>query len=119
VRRPARERPSWQRELSGAVGDLGVLVPIAVALIVKNGLSPTAVLLPAGLLYVVVALVYRLPIAVQPLKAVGAIAIAQGLGADEIAAAALMLGTFFVVLGATGLVDHVGRAFRSRSACSS
>jgi hypothetical protein len=111
VRRPARERPSWQRELSGAVGDLGVLVPIAVALIVKNGLSPTAVLLPAGLLYVVVALVYRLPIAVQPLKAVGAIAIAQGLGADEIAAAALMLGTFFVVLGATGLVDHVGRAF--------
>ena len=37
-------------ELAGAVADLGVLVPIAVALIVKNGLTPTAVLLPAGLL---------------------------------------------------------------------
>jgi SulP family sulfate permease len=36
-------------ELAGALGDLGVLVPIAVALIVKNGLTPTAVLLPAGL----------------------------------------------------------------------
>ncbi|MGH3065887.1 MAG: putative sulfate/molybdate transporter [Gaiellaceae bacterium] len=102
---------SVQRELSGAVADIGVLVPIAVALIVKNGLSATAVLLPAGLLYVAVAVVYRLPVAVQPLKAVGAIAIAQGLGADEIAAAALMIGGVFVVLGATGLIDHLGRAF--------
>ncbi|MFO7573511.1 MAG: putative sulfate/molybdate transporter [Gaiellaceae bacterium] len=99
------------RELSGAVADLGVLVPIAVALIVTNGLSPTAVLLPAGLLYVVVSAVYRLPIAVQPLKAVGAIAIAQGLGSDEIAAAALLMGATFVVLGATGLIDVAGRAF--------
>lgn len=100
-----------QRELSGAVADVGVLVPIAVALIVKNGLSATAVLLPAGLLYLVVAVVYRLPVAVQPLKAVGAIAIAQGLGADEIAAAALVIGAVFVLLGATGLIDHLGRAF--------
>lgn len=102
---------SLHRELSGSVADLGVLVPIAVALIVKNGLSPTAVLLPAGILYVVVALVYRLPVAVQPLKALGAIAIAKGLGADEIAAAALVLGATFVLLGATGLVDGIGRAF--------
>jgi SulP family sulfate permease len=98
-------------ELAGAFADVGVLVPIAVALIVKNGLSPTAVLLPAGLLYLVVAAVYRLPIAVQPLKAFGAIAIAQGLGADEIAAGALLMGLIFVGLGVTGLVDLAGRAF--------
>jgi SulP family sulfate permease len=105
------ERSSLHRELSGSVADLGVLVPIAVALIVKNGLSPTAVLLPAALLYIAVAFVYRLPVAVQPLKAVGAIAIAKGLGADEIAAAALVLGVTFLVLGSTGLIDQVGRAF--------
>ena len=107
----ATERTSLQRELSGSVADLGVLVPIAVALIVKNGLSPTAVLLPAALLYLTVAVVYRLPVAVQPLKALGAIAIAKGLGADEIAAAALTLGAVFLVLGSTGLIDHAGRAF--------
>lgn len=111
MKKPAGSGLSLQRELSGAVADLGVLVPIAVALIVKNGLSATAVLLPAGLLYVTVALIYRLPVAVQPLKAVGAIAIAKGLGADEIAAAALMIGGTFVVLGGTGLIDHLGRAF--------
>src|SRR5438270_14046077 len=92
-------------EMAGALGDLGVLVPIAVALIVKNGLSPTAVLLPAGLLYAVAALVYRLPVPVQPLKAFGAIAIAKGLGADEIAAGALLMGAIFFVLGSTGLID--------------
>jgi len=111
VRVEAAPEASLPRELSGAVADLGVLVPIAVALIVKNGLSPTAVLLPAGLLYVLVAVVYRLPVAVQPLKALGAIAIAKGLGADEIAAAALIMGTTFVALGASGLIDHAGRAF--------
>jgi len=100
-----------RHELAGAVADLGVLVPIAVALIVKNGLSPTAVLLPAGLLYVTVALVYRLPVPVQPLKAFGAIAIAKGLGQDEIAAGALLMGGIFLVAGRFGLVDLAGRAF--------
>ena len=100
-----------RRELAGAVADVGVLVPIAVALIVSNGLSATAVLLPAGLLYLAVALVYRLPVPVQPLKAFGAIAIAEGLGANEIAAGALLMGVIFVVLGRSGLIDLAARAF--------
>ena len=99
------------RELAGAVADVGVLLPIAVALIVSNGLSATAVLLPAGLLYVTVALAYALPIPVQPLKAFGAIAIAKGLGSDEIAAGALLMGVIFLVLGRTGLIDLAARAF--------
>jgi MFS superfamily sulfate permease-like transporter len=100
-----------RHELAGAVADLGVLVPIAVALIVKNGLSPTAVLLPAGLLYLLVAAVYRLPVPVQPLKALGAIAIAKGLGADSIAAAALIIGVTFLILGQLRLLDLAARAF--------
>jgi len=100
-----------RHELAGAVADLGVLVPIAVALIVKNGLSPTAVLLPAGLLYLLVAYVYRLPVPVQPLKALGAIAIAKGLGSDSIAAAALIIGATFLVLGRLHLLDFAARAF--------
>jgi sulfate permease, SulP family len=98
-------------ELAGAVADLGVLVPIAVALIVQNGLSATAVLLPAGLLYVAAGLIYRLPVPVQPLKAFGAIAIAQGFGSSEIAAGALLMGATFIVLGASGLLDRVARVF--------
>lgn len=97
--------------MAGAFADLGVLVPIAVALIVTNGLSPTAVLLPAGLLYLSVAALYRLPVAVQPLKAFGAIAIAKGLGVDVIAAGALLMGAIFVTLGASGAIDLAAKAF--------
>jgi MFS superfamily sulfate permease-like transporter len=100
-----------RREFAGAVADLGVFVPIAVALIVSNGLSATAVFLPAGLLYVTAALVYQLPVPVQPLKAFGAIAIAKGLGSDEIAAGALLMGAMFLVAGRRGILDILARAF--------
>ena len=102
---------SWWREASGSVADLGVLVPIAIALIVSNGLSTTAVLLPAGLLYLVVAWTYRAPVAVQPLKAFGAAAIAAGAGADVIAAGSLIMGVVFLALGTSGLLDRLGAAF--------
>ena len=98
-------------EIGGAFADIGVLVPIAVALIVNNGLSPTAVLLPAGMLYIAAGWIYRLPVPVQPLKAFGAIAIAEGLGVGEVAAGALLLGGIFVALGASGLIDRAARAF--------
>lgn len=100
-----------RHELAGAVADVGVLVPIAVALILSNGLSATAVLLPAGLLYLFVGAYYRVPVAVQPLKAFGAIAVAHGLGVDEIAAGALLMGLVFVVLGATSLIDRAAGLF--------
>lgn len=109
ARRPLA-RPGG-RELAGAVADIGVLLPIAVALIVENGLSPTAVLLVPGVLYLVAAATYRLPVPVQPLKAFGAIAIARGLGADEIAAGALLMGALFALLAASGLLDAVARTF--------
>jgi len=98
-------------ELAGAVADLGVLVPIAVALIIKNGLSPTAVLLPAALLYVAAGLIYRLPVPVQPLKAFSAIAIAQGFGSTEIAAGSLLMGAIFVAFGVSGLLDRIAKLF--------
>lgn len=94
-------------EVAGAVADLGVLVPIAVSLVLVNGLSATAVLLPAGLLYIASGAFYRVPVPVQPLKAFGAIAVAQGLGSEVIAAGAILMGVIFLPLGASGLLDKV------------
>ena len=59
-------------EVAGSVADLGVLVPLVILLIVNNGMNPTAVLAVTGLLYIVSGLVFRVPVAVQPLKAVAA-----------------------------------------------
>jgi hypothetical protein len=52
-----------------------------------------------------------LPVPVQPLKAFGAIAIAHGFGADDIAAGALLMGLLFLILGASGLLDWVAKVF--------
>ncbi len=108
---PVAVQTSWWREAGGSVADLGVLIPIAVALIVANGLSVTAVLLPAGCAYLLVARVYRVPVAVQPLKAFGALAIAVGAGVDLIAAGALLMGVLFIGLGASGAVDRLAKFF--------
>lgn len=102
---------SWWREASGAVADLGVLVPIAIALVVGNGVSLTAALLPAGVAYLTVAVVYRVPVGVQPLKAFGAAAIAAGAGVPVIAAGALLMGAAFLALGGLGLLDRAARVF--------
>jgi MFS superfamily sulfate permease-like transporter len=45
------------------------------------------------------------------LKAFGAIAIALGLGVDEIAAGSIIMGVVFVLLGTSGLLDRVAGVF--------
>ena len=55
-------------------------------------------------------LLYRLPVPVRPLKAFGVIAIAQGLGSNEIAAGALLMEGIFVALGAAWLVHEQARS---------
>ncbi|MFC1964811.1 putative sulfate/molybdate transporter, partial [Chloroflexota bacterium] len=51
-------------ELGGALGDLGVLLPLTVALITLNHMNATSVFLVVGLAYITTGLFYRLPIPV-------------------------------------------------------
>lgn len=98
-------------EWGGAFGDLGTLVPLAIGLIVVNGLNPTAVFLVPGLLYVWGGIYYRIPMAVQPLKAFSAIAIASGLGGGVLSGGALVMGIILLALGTTGLTHPLARYF--------
>ena len=66
--------PVTRLDVAGAFGDIGVLFPIAIALISLNRMNPTAVFLTAGLMYIVAGAYFRIPMSVQPLKAVAAIA---------------------------------------------
>ncbi len=98
-------------ELGGALGDLGVLLPLTVALITLNHMSATSLFLVVGLAYVVAGLFYRLPVPVQPLKAVAAIAIAGGLSASEISASGLVMAAILLLLAVTGTIGAVARLF--------
>ncbi|MFQ5925039.1 MAG: putative sulfate/molybdate transporter [Dehalococcoidia bacterium] len=98
-------------ELSGALGDIGILLPLLVALIVVNNVSSTGAFLVVGLAYIFTGLYYRIPMPVQPLKAVAAIAIATGLSASVIAASGLLMAVVLLLLALTGIITAVAKLF--------
>jgi SulP family sulfate permease len=99
------------QELGGALGDLGTLLPLMVALILINGIDATSVLLGVGLFYILSGLYYRIPMPVQPLKAVSVIAISLGLSASVIGAAGLLMGAILLLLSVTNLITFVVKLF--------
>ena len=100
-------------EFAGSLGDLGTLVPLSVALMLLNGLSVSAVLLMVALFYLASGLYFRLPVPVQPLKLVSAIAIAfpAKITVEIIAAAGIGFGLILLILAATGIIDWLARFF--------
>jgi sulfate permease, SulP family len=100
-------------ELAGAFGDLGTLLPIVVAMIFINKLSPSSVFLTFGVFYLVSGYYFRLPIPVQPLKAVGAIAIAYPAIITEsvIGASGIIFSVFLLVFSLSGMIDQLAKLF--------
>jgi sulfate permease, SulP family len=100
-------------ELAGAFGDLGTLLPIVVAMIFINKLSPSSVFLTFGLFYLISGYYFRLPIPVQPLKAVGAIAIAYPAVITEsvIGASGIIFSLFLLVFSLSGMIDQLAKLF--------
>jgi MFS superfamily sulfate permease-like transporter len=101
------------REWAGAFGDLGTLIPFVVGYIAVAGMDPFGVLLAFGAALVFTGFFYRTPMPVQPMKAIGAIATAQGtalaLTPATIAGAGLITGLLWLVLGMSGLAQRLAR----------
>jgi MFS superfamily sulfate permease-like transporter len=104
---PGRGRAAG--EIGGAFGDLGTFLPHTLGAITVAGLAPVGVLLSFGAFYVASGLFYRVPIPVQPMKAVSAVLITSGLSAGQIAAAGLGLGLILLVLALTGAIGWFAR----------
>lgn len=98
-----------RNEVSGAFGDLGTSLPLIVGMIAAAHLDATGVLVIYGLLQIGTGLVYRMPMPVQPLKAVAAIVIAQQVSQDVIAGGGLAIGLLMLALALTGALDWLGR----------
>ncbi|GHD42664.1 sulfate transporter [Thalassobaculum fulvum] len=97
-------------EVGGALGDLGTLLPLMLGVIAVAGLAPTPVLLGFAAFYVATALVYRLPIPVQPMKAVAAVLLTTQVSGAGLVAAGVTIGAVMLLLGVTGWIDRVARA---------
>ena len=103
--------PLTRWDVAGAFGDIGILFPIAIALVSLNHMNPTAVFLAAGLAYVFAGAYFKIPMAVQPFKAVAAIALAFELPPSSIATAGLLMGVLLALIGLTNVVTPLGKLF--------
>ncbi len=92
------------RELAGSMGDFGTLFPLAIGYIAVNGLNPAGLFIMLGLTNIVLGLIYRLPMPLQPKKVIAVAAIAQGWSPSLIYASGFGLGLFWLVLVLTGLL---------------
>jgi hypothetical protein len=101
----------WVQDASGSVADLGVLAPIAAALVIGNGFDAGTILVGVGALYLLAGLYFKVPVPVQPIKAAAAIAIARGLPPETLAVAGVLLGVVVLIVGATGMAKWLAQAF--------
>ncbi len=96
TRTPFRFSPE---EFAGAIGDFGTIIPLVLGVVLVSDLHPGHVLLFVALAYIITGVYYRLPVPVEPMKAIGAIVIAGELTHGEIVASGLIVGVLFLMLG--------------------
>ena len=92
-------------ELAGSVGDFGTIFPIVLGVALVTDLNLSTMLFFFGVWFIIAGFYYRLPIPIEPMKAIGAIVIAGSLTSAEVAASGLIIGIFFL---AAGLLKGMG-----------
>src|SRR3954447_14087506 len=97
-------------EISGACGDLGTFIPHVIGAITVGGLAPAGVLFGFAVFLISTGLFYGLPLPVQPMKAISAVILTNGLRPGEVAAAGILIGFVLLVLGITGWISRLARA---------
>lgn len=98
-----------RNELAGAFGDLGTDLPLVVGIAIAARLDGTSVLVMFGLMQICAGLIYRMPMPVQPLKAMAAIVIATKVTGNVLFGAGLAIGIVMMGLSLTGLIDWLAR----------
>ena len=70
-----------RNEFSGAFGDIGTDLPLIIGMLFATNLEMSNTLIVFGVLQILTAVIYGIPMPVQPLKAVALIVITQKLSA--------------------------------------
>lgn len=115
-RRHLRLRNPLSSEISGAVGDLGTYIPIVITLTLVSHLDLSTTLIFTALYNIATGLLFGVPMPVQPMKSIAAVAVTESphLSVSQIAAAGLSTAAVLLVLGATGLMSFFYRYLRNQ-----
>ena len=98
-----------RNELSGAFGDIGTDFPLIVGMILAAGLDSASVLIMFGVMQIFTGSFYKMPMPVQPLKAMATIVITQKISANILYGAGLTIGLSMFILNITRLIHWIGR----------
>ena len=98
-----------RHELAGSLGDMGTFIPILVGMVTVCGLNAGSALFFAGFFNMITGFIFGIPLAVQPMKAIGAIAIDEGLNVNQILTAGIVTSTVVFILGVTNLISFLNR----------
>ncbi len=102
------ERFTFNRmEFAGSLGDLGTLLPIAIALVVMNGINPMGVFVSVGIYYILSGCYFGVTVPVQPMKVIGAYAIATSMNSSQILSASLLMAIILLLIGITNGVEAI------------
>lgn len=93
-----------RNELAGSFGDIGTDLPLIVGIVLATGLDSAGVFIVFGLLQIATGLVYRLPMPMQPLKAMAVLVITQKLSGSILLGGGLAIGVTMLVLTLSGLL---------------
>jgi MFS superfamily sulfate permease-like transporter len=96
-------------EFAGAFGDLGTLIPFVVGYITLNQMDPLGILVAFGLFKIFAGLYFRTPIPIQPMKAIGGMAIshAGSITPEMIWGSGIFTGLFWLLMGVTGAITWI------------
>jgi hypothetical protein len=98
-----------RNELAGAFGDIGTDLPLIVGMILAAGLDSAGVLIMFGVMQVLTGVLYRMPMPVQPLKAMAAIVITGKVAGSVLYGGGLAVGIIMLLLTVTGLIVWLAR----------
>jgi MFS superfamily sulfate permease-like transporter len=96
-------------EWAGAFGDVGTLIPFVVAYITIVKVEPLGLLFMFGICLLAAGFYYRTPLPVQPMKAIGAAAIAGGISPAALFGSGITTGIFWFLAGATGAIRPIAK----------
>ncbi|MFN3426414.1 MAG: putative sulfate/molybdate transporter [Candidatus Thermochlorobacter sp.] len=98
-----------RNEWNGAFGDIGTDLPLLAGMILTAQLDTASVLILFGAMQLFTGFFYRLPMPVQPLKAMAALVISQNLSGNILFGGGLAIGILMGILALSGALEWIAK----------
>jgi MFS superfamily sulfate permease-like transporter len=95
------------KELGGALGDFGPLHPLFLAYVKMINLDASAIMFVMGISNVLIGACYKLPLPIEPMKAIAIYALAHKWNAALVYATAFGTAIIWITLSLTGFIDKI------------